>query len=369
MEGFRIRVSEPLLPPLEDLIPLMEEIWRSRRVTSGRFVEELERSLRDILEVKCVKLVPSGTLALTMLLKALIYLGYLKEGAKVALPDYSFIATLNAVYWAGLEPILVDVDEETFLIGPKELESLSRGDVEAVIAVDLFGNPVDYAVLEGAMRDMWGERVVLLSDSAEAFGARYLGKPLGGQALAHAFSFSPSKLLTGMELGAISTDNEELCETIGKLCKHGDAFCGFNCRVTEVSAATLLLSLGSLEEVLRKRRRQVELYRGWLEPLGFRFQRVTPGAEHSWTYLAVLLPADLPDYKSLSVESVVERLRDEGVEVKRYFRPLHAMLGVEEGVFVRSESLYRRALTLPLGPHLREEDIEHVCSLLAGLVR
>ncbi len=367
--SYKIRFSIPFLPRFESYIKRLEELWETGYLVGGKYSQLLQFSLKDLLGVRHVILVPSGSLALTLLLKALIVIGRLEKGRRVAVPDFTFIATLNAVHWANLQPVLLDVDPDTFLIDYRLIEAL-KDEVDLILGVDVFGNSLDYDLIKVRLgSDVYHRKPLLVSDSAEAFSARYKGKPLGSQALAHVFSFSPSKLVTGVQLGVITTDDDELAEAISSLKVHGHPELGFNARVSELHALLLYLSLSEIQGIIEKRRELVELYRKHLEIQGFQFQQVTPNSDHVWTYVTVKLPDDC----KLSPDQILKLMARRGIELKRYFKPLSMLTGKRIDYSFNplkpiSHYLYLRTVSLPVGPHLKPSDVEHISEELVKLI-
>jgi dTDP-4-amino-4,6-dideoxygalactose transaminase len=129
-----IYVTKPALPPIEEFIPMLQEIWKSKTLTNcGPFHEEFEKKLCKFLGVKYVSLFTNATIALVTALQAL------KIQGEVITTPFSFVATANVLKWNGFEPVFVDIDPETFTIGVSHIESKITNRTKAIIPVHLYG--------------------------------------------------------------------------------------------------------------------------------------------------------------------------------------------------------------------------------------
>ena len=133
-----ITVTSPLLPPLEEFIPYLEEIWKSKWITNnGQFHRQLETALAEYLGVKYVSLFTNGTLPLITALQALGIKG------EVITTPYSFVATTHALWWNGIKPVFVDIDPETCNLDPNKIEAAITEKTTAIMPVHCYGVPCD----------------------------------------------------------------------------------------------------------------------------------------------------------------------------------------------------------------------------------
>src|SRR5688572_15315198 len=160
-----IYVTRPYLPSLDELLPMLEEIWSSRVLTNhGPFHQRFEGRLSRFLEADHVSVVCNGMLALNAALAAADL-----EGEVITTP-YSFVATTHAIEMAGLKPVFVDVRPADLTIDPSAIEAALTPRTRAIVAVHVYGNPCDMAAI-GAIADRHGLKVIY--DAAHAFGVRY----------------------------------------------------------------------------------------------------------------------------------------------------------------------------------------------------
>ena len=138
MKPKQITVTEPLLPPLEEFIPYLEKVWESKWITNnGAFHKELEQALCDYLGVEYISLFTNGTLPLITALQALDIHG------EVITTPFSFVATSHSIWWNGLRPVFVDVDEKTGNIDPDKIEAAITERTTAIMPVHVYGTPCD----------------------------------------------------------------------------------------------------------------------------------------------------------------------------------------------------------------------------------
>jgi perosamine synthetase len=184
-------------------------VLESGLLTMGPKVPEFEAALARVCERPHAVALSSGTAALHL---AVLALG-IGEGDEVLVPAYTFPATANAVALTGARPVLVDVDPETMNLDPARVETAVTERTKAVLAVHLFGRPLDWEALEGVVPPP----VALIEDAAGALGARRRGRPCGGLGVAACLSFHPRKIVTTGEGGAVVCGDEELADAVRSL--------------------------------------------------------------------------------------------------------------------------------------------------------
>ena len=193
------------------------DVLRSDWITTGPKVPEFEKAVADYVGAEHAVAVSSGTAALHAAMHA-IGVG---PGDEVILPPMTFVATANCVVFQGATPVFADVDPDTLLINPTEVESKITGRTKAIIAVDYAGQPCDYY----ALRDI-AERhgLILVADACHSLGAQFKGRNVGTLADLSVFSFHPVKHMTTGEGGMIVTDKYEFAEKMRRFRNHGIAW-------------------------------------------------------------------------------------------------------------------------------------------------
>ncbi|MGH3072249.1 MAG: DegT/DnrJ/EryC1/StrS family aminotransferase [Gaiellaceae bacterium] len=351
-EDSRIRLAFPELGETE--LDEVRAVFESGALTMGPKVEELEALVAAACGVDHAVAVSNGTAALHL---AVLAAG-VGPGDEVIVPAYTFPATASVVRLAGATPVLVDVDPATFNLDLARVYDAVTPRTKAVLAVHLFGRPLDWEALQSAVPP----EVVLLEDAAGALGAKWRGMPCGGLGAAACLSFHPRKIVTTGEGGAVTTNDGDFAAAIRRLRHHGidpDADIvepSTNYRLADILCAIGIPQLRRLDELLVERARVAEGYDARLRGLVD-----VPGAEegdtHGWQAYVIRL-----DRK----EEALAALRAEGIEVQIGTYALHRFSAYrEQGPFPGADAAFDRALALPLHSRLTEADLDRVAEGVA----
>ena len=163
----QIYVTQPYLPPLDDLVPYLEKIWQNKRLTNaGPFHREFENSLADYLDVEHLSLFANGTIALVTALQTLRITG------EVITTPYSFVASAHSLLWNNIKPVFVDIDPKSLNIDSSKIEEAITPQTTAIMPVHVYGRPCDVEALQN-IADIYGLKVIF--DAAHAFGVTYQG--------------------------------------------------------------------------------------------------------------------------------------------------------------------------------------------------
>ena len=249
---------------------------------AGPQVTQLEQSFAKLSGVKHAVAVNTGTAALH---SAIMACG-VKQGDEVILPSFTFVATAEAVVLAGGKPVFADIDAETYNLAPSAVEKALTKKTKAILPVDLYGFSADMK----PMREIAEKHgLALVEDAAQAHGATYAGKPAGSFADAACWSLYASKNMTTGEGGLVTTDNDQIDDTLrmirthGEKAKYASLMLGNNYRMSEMQAAIGNVQLGKLPSFVAKRRRNAEQLTKVLEKsskLILPFE--TKERQHSW---------------------------------------------------------------------------------------
>lgn len=365
----KVFVTQPYLPPLEEFIPYLREIWDSRILTNcGAMHHKLEDALCKYLGVEHIALFNNGTIALLAALKALCVTG------EVITTAYSFVATSHSLLWNDLEPVFVDIDPQTFNIDASKIEAAITPRTSAILPVHCYGAPCDAAAIQ-KVADAHGLRVIY--DAAHAFGVQ----DAGGSVLRHGdlsvLSFHATKVFNTFEGGAIVCPNAEIKKHIDSLKNFGFSNeitvvdSGINGKLSEVNAAFGLLQLEYVDEAIQRRKIIDQLYRHRLsgvraivcpKPLGV--------SVRNYSYFPILVEADYP----ISRDALYEELKTIGVHARRYFYPLISDFSMyrdfpsakPSGLPV-AKRVAEQVICLPIYPDLALSDVEKIATLIEGL--
>ena len=334
----------------------MAEVVASGQLTMGNKVGEFERAIAGAVGTTHAAVVSSGTAALHLAVLAL----ELGPGDEVIVPAYTFPATANVVELSGARAVLVDVDPDTFNLDPAKVAEAVTPRTKAVIAVHLFGRPVEWEALQTAVP----QEVALLEDAAGALGATYRGTPCGALGALACFSFHPRKIVTTGEGGAVTTDDAGLDAAVRRLRHHGWASVGdmpapgFNYRLPDVLCALGIPQVESLGRLLEARER---VARGYTERLEHFVQtpRAAEGDRHGWQAYVVQLDRR---------DEALEALRSAGIEAQIGTWALHRLGAYSsQGPFPGADRAFERALALPFHSRLTDSDLDRVASVLTSL--
>ena len=353
----RIRLATPDVGEAE--IAAFAEVVATGMLTMGPKVAEFEQGLAAACGTSDAVVVSSGTAALHL---AVLALG-IGPGDEVIVPAYTFPATANVVELCGARAVLVDVDPDTFNVDIARVADAVTSRTKAVLAVHLFGRPVEWEELQTAVP----QEVVLVEDAAGALGARYRDTPCGSLGLMGCLSFHPRKIVTTGEGGAVTTDEPELADAIRRLRHHGIAprgdfdipAPGLNYRLPDLLCAIGITQLARLEQLLAARERVAGWYTERLEHL-FLTPSAAEGDRHGWQ--AYVIQLDRRD-------EALRTLRAEGIEVQIGTYALHHLGAYRDrGSFPGADRAFARALALPFASTMTEAECDRVAAALARFV-
>ncbi|MGD8237503.1 MAG: DegT/DnrJ/EryC1/StrS family aminotransferase [Armatimonadota bacterium] len=309
------------------------EVTRSGKWgVGGEVVPEFEKRFAEWVGVEHCTCVTSGTTALEV---ALLAVG-VGPGDEVIVPPYTFLATASSVLYAGAVPVFVDIDADTFCIDPARIEEAVTDKTKAIIPVHMGGNPCDMdAVNEIAQK----HALSVIEDCAQAHGAEWKRRRVGGLGHVGAFSFQVSKNIPGGEGGALCTDDRELAERIWSIHNCGRVpdgawyqhnILGWNLRMTQFQAAVLLGGLERVDEHMKLRDANgAHLSRRLAQIEGLTPAQNTPGATRN-AYHLFMSRYDAARFDGLPRGAFVEAMRAEGVPLSTGYSPLYKSPAIVE---------------------------------------
>jgi len=327
----------------------------------GPEVEAFERAFAEYVGVRfCVGL-NSGTAALHL---ALLAAG-IGAGDEVILPANSFFATAEAVSVAGATPVFVDADAISYTIDPGKIETAITARTRAIIPVHLYGQPADLdPVFEMARR----RNLLVIEDAAQAHGAEYKGRRVGGLGDIGCFSFYPGKNLGAYgEGGAIVTGDAEFARRVRLLRDHGSEqkyrheIIGYNFRLEGIQAAVLNVKLRHLDRWNELRRRHAVSYDELLKDSNLILPREMPYSRHAYHLYVV---------QSERRDELQQQLAQAGIQtgihypIPIHLQPAYASLNYQRGNFPETEKQSDRVLSLPMFAELTDEQIESVAQAI-----
>ncbi|WP_159656301.1 DegT/DnrJ/EryC1/StrS family aminotransferase [Vibrio atypicus] len=324
----------------------------------GPEVSDLEEKLAEYVGVKHVITCANGTDALTLAMMALD----IKEGDAVFCPTFTFFATAETIAFAKAIPVFVDSNEATYNLCPIDLEKRIQSVIaegiltpKAIVAVDLFGLPADYAAIE-ALAEKYDLK--LIEDAAQGFGGSINGKMAGSFGDIATTSFFPAKPLGCYgDGGAIFTDNDEYAELIRSLRIHGkgtdkydNVRIGVNSRLDTIQAAILLEKLAEFPQELEARNKSAENYKKTLSN-DFITPSVPDNYFSSWAQYTV---------RSNRRDDAMKAFQEQGIPTMVYYRTcMHEQsafsnLNYKKGDFPVAEKLSSQVFSLPMHGYMKK---------------
>ncbi|MEO6885948.1 MAG: DegT/DnrJ/EryC1/StrS family aminotransferase [Jatrophihabitantaceae bacterium] len=340
------------------------DLLDTSRFVGGVAVDRFEAQWAAYCQTSEAVGVANGTDAIQLTLRAL----GIGAGDEVIVPANSFVATAAAVVLAGARPRFADVEPETLLLDVDGVASAMTTRTRAVIAVHLYGQMADVGAL-GEAADRYG--IALIEDAAQAHGARRSGRRAGAGGRAGCFSFYPGKNLGAFgDAGAVVTSDPALATRVRALRDHGrrdgghydHCYLGTNSRLDAVQAIVLSAKLRHLDRWNAARRAIVDRYRDALTGTSIALVAEAAGA-YGVHHLAVVRVPQRAQVRHLLAERGIET----GVH---YPTPIHLLApfrDLADRPLPVTESAAQEILSLPISPHLRPEQVEHVCRTLAGI--
>ena len=352
-----------------EILAAIERVCDSQRFVMGPEVEGLERELAAALEVREAIGVSSGTDAL---LVAMMALG-IGPGDEVVTTTYSFFATAGCIARLGARPVLVDIDPVTYNIDPAAVAAAIGPRTRAVIPVHLYGCS---AAMEELLAAAARAGVPVIEDAAQAIGARYQGRPVGGLGTLGCFSFFPSKNLGAFgDGGLVTTNDPALAERVRLLRNHGaergyyHKFIGANFRLDALQAAVLRVKLPHLPAWSEGRRRNASRYRELLAPVVERGLVALPvepaGCHHIYNQFIVRVPRRDQVKASLEARRIGTQIY---YPVPFHLQECFAYLGHRRGEFPHAEAAADQTLSLPVFGELTDDHLRYVAEALTEAV-
>lgn len=362
-----IYVTQPFLPPLDEFTPYLEKIWENKILTNGGpFHQQLEKELCDYLGVKHISLFANATIGLVTALQALRVTG------EVITTPYSFVATAHSLLWNGIKPVFVDIDPDTLNIDPSKIEAAITPQTTAIMPVHCYGHPCDVEAIQ-KIADNYNLKVIY--DAAHAFGVQcHCGSVLNHGDLS-VLSFHATKVFNTFEGGAIISPDEKTKIRIDQLKNFGHVgetnvvAPGINGKMSEINAAFGLLQLKHIDLALQKRKVIDVAYREKLKNIqGIHCLDDSGELVANYAYFPILVKGDYP----ITRDELNQRLKDAGVNPRRYFYPLITEFPMYRGLpsanrdnLPTASAASAQVLCLPIYPDLPMAVVEEIARIIA----
>lgn len=321
---------------------------------------EFEKMLASYTGSKFCSVVSNGTISLFCALKALD----IGESDEVIVPDYTMIASANAIVLAGAKPVFVDIDKKSLSLDFDLTKNKITQKTKAIILVSINGRCPDVEKFQQLCKE---KNIFLIEDAAQSLGSKYRRKHLGTFGDVGSFSFSTPKIITTGQGGALITDNEEIYKKILKIKDFGrqksgvdiHETIGYNFKFTDLQAVIGIEQMKKLDFRVERKKQIYSLYKKSLKEVqGVEFIETDLQDTSPW-FIDILVP---PEKR----EKLIASLKENGIGSRTFYPAIHTQVPYSwvKGNFKNSEYISSRGLWLPSSSFLSDEDVKYVCRLV-----
>ena len=354
-----INVTKTYLPPFDEYAAILKRAWDKGWITNhGELVQELEANLKAYLGTEHLLYCSNGTIVLQMAIKAL---GLTKE---IITTPFSYVATANAIAWAGCTPVFVDIEPTTFTLDPTKIEAAITENTEAILATHVYGFPCKVEVIEKIAQK---HNLKVIYDGAHAFGATYKEKALLSYGDISTCSFHATKLFHTVEGGLVICQNEAIYQQLFLYRSFGhvgdDYFSvGINGKNSELHAAMGLCLLPKVPGFMAERKRLFLQYRdavGHLVAI-MNSHETMEGLQWNYAYLPVVMK------NSLQRDILLSALAAKDIFARKYFAPSLNTLDFypEKYHCPVSEDISDRIVCLPFFVGMTDEEFKSITTTI-----
>lgn len=361
----QILVTKAVLPEMEEYIDEIREIWETHWLTNmGQKHRELQKKLREYLEVNNVDLMVNGHMALELSIQALDLKG------EVITTPFTFASTTHAIVRNGLTPVFCDITPDDFTLDVSKIEGLITDQTSAILPVHVYGNICNVEEIQ-RIADSYGLKVIY--DAAHAFGVKHNGKGIASYGDVSCFSFHATKVYNTIEGGAVCFHDSDMGRKLYQLKNFGikndevvDGI-GANAKMNEFCAAMGLCNLRHIEEKIKAREIIVRRYRELLDGIsGIQMNLENAEIESNYAYFPIVVHEK--EFGSTRNE-VAAALEEKNIIPRKYFYPLTSGFECYHGKYDQNETpvalrISKRILTLPLYPDLPLEEVDRICGII-----
>lgn len=291
----------------------------------------------------------------------------LKQGDEVIVPNITWIASVEPLYYIGAKPIFVDIEPDTWCIDPKKIEEKITNNTKAILVVDLYGHIADMnPILKIAKK----HNLKVIEDAAEAVGSEYYGKKAGSFGDVSCFSFHGSKTMVTGEGGMLLTDNKKIIEKaryFNDHCKDPNKIfynleIGYKYKMSNFQAACGLAQLERIEDLVEKKRLIFSWYKKRLSSIsGLQLNTERPHTKNSYWMVTVIFDKKY----GIDKEKLIKELEKFNIQTRPFFYPLSSLPAINcKADTPVSFDVSSRGINLPCGLNITEEQVEYICKML-----
>lgn len=363
MKEEKILVTQSSMPSLDEYIEEIKPIFEGKWLTNmGPKHQELQNKLEEYLKVKHINLFTNGHMALYSIIKAMKL-----EGEVITTP-FTFVSTTHAITQNGLKPVFCDIEEDTYTIDVKKIETLITDKTCAIIPVHVYGNVCNVEEIEKIAKK---HNLKVIYDAAHAFGVKYKDIGIGNFGDASMFSFHATKVFNTIEGGGVAYKDDKLERTLNLLKNFGitgpetTEEVGLNAKMNEFQAAMGICNLKHIENEIAKRKRVVEEYRKRLENIdGIKLTKIQESVQSNYSYFPVVFEEQFGKTR----DEVMEQLAQNNIFTRKYFYPLTTDFNCypqyNSDTTPVAKYISNRVLTLPLFSNLSLSKVNEICDII-----
>lgn len=360
-----IYVTKSFLPPIEEYIKKIQDIWENNRLTNnGNLHHELEQMILNYLNVKNTSLFVNGHLALDIAIKTLGLKG------EVITTPFTFASTTHAIVMNNLKPVFCDINMDDFTIDVNKIEELITENTSAIIPVHVFGYPCNIKEINEIAKKY---NLKVIYDAAHAFGVEVDGIGIGNFGDISMFSLHATKVYNSIEGGVLTFKNEELkrkfnlYKNFGISGEESVELVGLNAKMNEFQAAMGLINLKYINKQIENRRKIAQIYiREFKDIEGIYCLEDKPNVKHNYSYFPIVIDEN----KLFSTrDEIYENLKKYNVFTRKYFYPLVTDFECYKGKYednhiINAKKVAENILTLPIYGELTESDAIKIVNII-----
>ena len=367
----KILVTQSSMPPYEEYIEAIRPLWDSHWLTNmGQYHKELEKKLKEYLNVSELSLMVNGHMALELAIQAFDF----PEGAEVITTPFTFISTTHAIVRNHLKPVFCDVKLSDGTMDETKIEDLITEHTVAIVPVHVYGNICNVEAIQ-EIADKYNLKVIY--DAAHAFSVKYKGKGIGNYGDASVFSFHATKVYNTIEGGAVAFSEHKMYEKLYNLKNFGIrgeeivSDIGANAKMNEFAAIMGLCNLRHMNEVLEERKKRYNYYKDGLSEIeGIRFFERNKDASNNYAYFPILVGNSF----AVGRDELYECLKKNNIHSRKYFYPLASDQVCFKNKYKREEldcarELAKQVLVLPLYEQLEMEPQDKIIQLISEMIK
>lgn len=366
MQEEKILVTQSSMPPYEEYIEAIKPLWESHWLTNmGEYHRELEKQLKEYLDVPELSLMVNGHMALELAIQSFGF----PEGAEVITTPFTFISTTHAIVRNRLQPVFCDVKLSDGTIDETKIEDLITEKTVAILPVHVYGNVCN---IEAIQQIAYKYNLKVIYDAAHAFGVKYKGKGIGSYGDASIFSFHATKVFNTIEGGAVAFSDHKMYEKLYNLKNFGIrgeelvVDVGANAKMNEFAAIMGLCNLKHIDDALEERKIRYDYYIERLQDIkGIRIFQKNSEATNNYAYFPIVIEDDYGKTR----DELYQILREHNIYARKYFCPLTSDQACFKNKYKnvnlkKARKLAEQILVLPLYEHLELEKIDRIVESL-----